>query len=328
MPAPLVSVVIPTYNQPSYLLETLDSVFAQTFGDYEVIVVNDGSTDDTAERLRAYVDLNAGAIAGRLRIVAQANGGIGVARNSGLDEARGRYVALLDHDDLWLPGKLAAQVEYFARHPECSVVSVPWAYSTDPARPTFVWSAVAGGGDGLVDRPLAMAMSHPLITSAIMFDRAKAAGLRYVTRRQAIEDQPFHFGLFARGQVGVAGDEILMIYRWHQTNSSREALYWSNGQRQLRELDAAGVFADLEPQRADLLTFLAHFGRTAAAHQLCSGRRRDGWSTFAAEFPHQVRDRAFKFLLTYPLLAVAPRWAIERVWPQDRHRDGCLTGKA
>jgi glycosyltransferase involved in cell wall biosynthesis len=111
---PLVSVVIPTYNQPQLLLETLQSVFAQTLTDYEIVVVNDGSTDDTLERLRPVAD--------RIRIISQENTGIGGARNRGIAESRGKYVALLDHDDLWMSEKLEEQAGYFEKHPECSIV--------------------------------------------------------------------------------------------------------------------------------------------------------------------------------------------------------------
>src|SRR4051794_18857373 len=123
MSTPLVSVVVPTYNQPVLLLETLQSVFAQTFDDFEVIVVNDGSTDDTAARVEALAREEPELVRGRLRLISQANQGIGAARNRGIDEARGKYVAMLDHDDLWLPEKLAAQVAFYERTPECSIVS-------------------------------------------------------------------------------------------------------------------------------------------------------------------------------------------------------------
>lgn len=101
---PRVSVVIPAYGHAELIEETLASVFSQTFRDYEVIVVDDGSPDDTGERLRPLAD------EGRIRYVAQANAGQGAARNRGLEEARGTYVAFLDDDDLWPPDKLAWQV--------------------------------------------------------------------------------------------------------------------------------------------------------------------------------------------------------------------------
>ena len=94
-----VSVIIPTYNHVDYVAETLETVFAQTFGDYEVIVVNDGSPDGTAEVLRPSRE------AGRIRYIEQANAGQAAARNRGLAEARGEFIAFLDDDDLWPPDK-------------------------------------------------------------------------------------------------------------------------------------------------------------------------------------------------------------------------------
>jgi glycosyltransferase involved in cell wall biosynthesis len=101
---PLVSVVIPTYAHADLVEETLDSVFAQTYRHLEVIVVNDGSPDDTAKVLEPI------AATGRMRYVEQENRGQGAARNRGLADATGRYVAFLDDDDLWPPDKLAWQV--------------------------------------------------------------------------------------------------------------------------------------------------------------------------------------------------------------------------
>ena len=100
---PLVSVVIPAYGHADLIGQTLESVFAQSFEDYEVVVVVDGSPDDTADRLRPLAE------AGRIRMVEQQNAGQAAARNRGLDLARGRYVALLDDDDLWPADKLAWQ---------------------------------------------------------------------------------------------------------------------------------------------------------------------------------------------------------------------------
>lgn len=92
---PAVSIIIPAYNVAPYIVETLDSVFAQTYRGYEVILINDGSTDETAERIAPFRD--------RIIYLEQKNCGVMAARNAGLRAARGRYIALLDSDDLWLP---------------------------------------------------------------------------------------------------------------------------------------------------------------------------------------------------------------------------------
>ncbi|MGH8106872.1 MAG: glycosyltransferase family 2 protein, partial [Arenimonas sp.] len=100
--APAVSIIIPAYNLAPYIAETLDSVFAQTCRDFEIIVINDGSTDDTEERIAPYRN--------RIVYIRQENRGVMAARNVGLQAARGRYIALLDGDDLWLPNFLEVLV--------------------------------------------------------------------------------------------------------------------------------------------------------------------------------------------------------------------------
>lgn len=102
MAEPLVSVVIPVHNAERYVAETLDSVFAQTYPDIEVVVVDDGSSDDSELALAPYRD--------RIVYINQANAGVSAARNAGIRRATGEYVAFLDADDLWEPDKLAIQV--------------------------------------------------------------------------------------------------------------------------------------------------------------------------------------------------------------------------
>ena len=102
---PLVTVIIPTYNRGWILQEAIDSVLDQDFSDYELIVVDDGSSDNTREILGAYGD--------RITVLRQPNRGVSAARNRGINEAAGQLIAFLDSDDLWLPGKLSTQVEFF-----------------------------------------------------------------------------------------------------------------------------------------------------------------------------------------------------------------------
>lgn len=111
-----VSVIIPTYKHRDFVLATLESVFAQTFADYEVIVINDGSPDDTAELLRPLAE------AGRIRYIEQENQGQSAARNRGISESRGEFIALLDDDDLWPPDKLEWQVKALRENADAVMV--------------------------------------------------------------------------------------------------------------------------------------------------------------------------------------------------------------
>jgi glycosyltransferase involved in cell wall biosynthesis len=112
---PIVSVVVPTYNRAELIGASVASLLAQTGVDFEVVVVDDGSTDDTRARLAAIREP-------RLRVVAAAHGGVGAARNAGVAVCRGRYVAFHDSDDEALPGRLARPVEVLETRPDLGLV--------------------------------------------------------------------------------------------------------------------------------------------------------------------------------------------------------------
>jgi glycosyltransferase involved in cell wall biosynthesis len=118
MQAPLVSVIIPTWNREVFLLEAVRSVQAQTFADWELIVVDDGSTDGTRAEMEALAEP-------RLRYIYQQNRGESSARNHGAREARGEFFAFLDSDDLWAPRALECALGFFRCHPSTGLVT--WA---------------------------------------------------------------------------------------------------------------------------------------------------------------------------------------------------------
>lgn len=169
---PDVSVVIPAYNAAPYIAETLDSVFAQTFSRYEVIVVNDGSPDtDELERVLApYIE--------RLVYLKQENRGPSAARNLAIQKARAPYVATVDSDDIWLPEYLAVQMGFLEANPEFDLVYTDaWMFGeTELAGRTYMQGAPSKGP---VTFESLLRYETSIITSCVVMRRQAAidAGL-------------------------------------------------------------------------------------------------------------------------------------------------------
>ncbi len=145
MSPPRVSVIIPVRNGKDYLQEALDSVLQQSFNDLELLLIDDGSTDDDYDQYALQDE--------RIRVIHLAGTGVSHARNVGLAQASGELLAFLDADDIWFPGKLEAQVGYFDAHPEVGVVFGKF----------IRWNALPGGG---------FAPASSLIEDAGQFTRA------------------------------------------------------------------------------------------------------------------------------------------------------------
>ncbi|MCJ8280869.1 MAG: glycosyltransferase family 2 protein, partial [Rivularia sp. ALOHA_DT_140] len=112
---PKVSVIIPAYNAMGFLPETLESVLQQTFTDFEILIINDGSSDDIVEWASKISD-------SRVRLITQINQGVSAARNTGIRNSQGEYIAFLDADDLWEPTKLEKQVNCLKANPGVGLV--------------------------------------------------------------------------------------------------------------------------------------------------------------------------------------------------------------
>lgn len=133
---PLVSIIVPAYNCAPFVGEAIQSVLEQEYPHKEIIAVNDGSSDSTLSALKAFGD--------RIIVVDQPHGGAGAARNTGLRHAKGDYIAFLDGDDVWFPGKLSLQVRYLEEHAHVGLVFTGWTVCAEPgdgssallARPT------------------------------------------------------------------------------------------------------------------------------------------------------------------------------------------------
>ena len=208
---PTVSVVMPVRNAGHFLLDTLASVFGQTFADFEFVVVDDGSTDDTAAILAAETDP-------RLRVVTQQNAGLVASMNRAVLLARGKYVARMDADDRCEPDRLARQVAFLDAHPEVAIVG--GAISTMdqdgvqlapkvlfPATHEQIWAAVG-------KRP--WVMCHP----TVMFRRQLAidAGL-YLPWFEYAEDTEFIARMMTVGRAANLPD-VLLHYRLNRGSAS------------------------------------------------------------------------------------------------------------
>jgi len=211
---PAISVIIPTYQRSGTVLETLASVFAQTFSDYEVIVVNDGSPDDTGAVLAPFVT------AGRIRYCEQANRGAGAARNRGLFEARGEFVAFLDDDDLWPIDKLRWQVEYLTTRPEAGVVAGSCQrFSTDGL------VGVPIGGDAVLITAERISQGNPFVSPGQTLIRTTY--LREVGGFDemlcGVEDMDLWFRFALRWRIDYV-PKVALEYRLHSTNASSDRL--------------------------------------------------------------------------------------------------------
>ena len=131
-----VSVLIPSYNTARYIREAIDSVLAQDYPNKEVIVIDDGSTDETIDILGEYGSV--------IKVLQQQNQGAAVARNRGIEAAQGDYIAFLDSDDVWLPGKLSTQIAYLEAHPDIGLIYSRWKAWKPDEQGQFVLPEIPG----------------------------------------------------------------------------------------------------------------------------------------------------------------------------------------
>ncbi len=166
----MISVVIPLYNKVAQVEATLRSVQAQTYRDFEIVVVDDGSTDGSAEKVESLGIEN-------LRLIRQKNAGVSAARNRGIEEAKGEYVALLDADDLWKPNYLAVQYALAQKYPGCDVFATDYECCDGMGRvsKTIIRNLPFDGTDGeLINYFEVASCSNPPICSISVMVRRSA----------------------------------------------------------------------------------------------------------------------------------------------------------
>lgn len=166
----MISVIIPLYNKAEKISNTLQSVLEQTFQDFEIVVVNDGSTDNSVAEVYKIKDP-------RIRLVHQENAGVSAARNRGIQEARFDLIAFLDADDNWKPNYLESQYELYKKYPTCSVyvTNYEFHHSADTVIPTIIRKLPFKESDGILINYFEVAYcSHPPICSISIMVRKEA----------------------------------------------------------------------------------------------------------------------------------------------------------
>lgn len=209
-----VSVVIPVYNCDRYIAEAIDSVLAQTYSNFEIIVVDDGSIDDTAQVLQQYGN--------QIQVIQQANRGVAVARNTGITQAQGKWIAFLDADDYFFPDKLAAQLAVAETQPHLGIIHSGWQRVSATGEPMMTvepWQQI----------PYLTLESwlrwKPVLPSAMLFRRdwlQKSGG--FDPRFPPAEDTELVLRLAAMGCEADWSRQVTVSYRQHPDSAMHKGL--------------------------------------------------------------------------------------------------------
>jgi glycosyltransferase involved in cell wall biosynthesis len=268
MAVPKVTVVMPVYNGERFLRESLDSVCAQTFQDFEVLCVDDGSTDNSAAVLEQYAE--------RIRVVRQKNSGQSAARNAGVRLAKGQYIAFLDQDDLWYPAKLMHQVAVLDAGPDVVLVHCDFDRIDDGGRILQEKAGMSERTTALAS-PMGQLIGEALIFPSAMMIRKTAyeqiGGFHY--ELQGFEDFDLIARLKERGRFMML-NEIGMAYRVHGQGFTRAGGLHIIRSREkfLRRMQE--LYREDRSKQTILRRMLADCYSDWGLHEVRAGNRKEG----------------------------------------------------
>ena len=315
MEQPLVSVIIPAFNSSAYVLEAIASAHAQTYAPLEVIVVDDGSTDDTAEKLRGLIET------GKIRYQFQANQGLGAARNTGIQLARGKYLQFLDADDLIAPTKIEKQVQHLENSALASVCGADFR-CFEHANPSGLF-----GGDSFKGafplRSVAQLFEFETVIHRWLFPASlvcEAGG--FETNMPATEDWLLLWKLAARDTRFEYVDEPLALYRKHGLAMTADFERLAVGH--LLAIDEVERYQPCHRlslySKRELNALRESYHYELGLFYVCQNRSRRAWSHLLRALVLAPNRRQVKLLL----LATIPAWganamsragsANERLW--------------
>jgi glycosyltransferase involved in cell wall biosynthesis len=252
---PLVTAAVPTYNRARFLPAALESVFAQTFRDYEVVVVDDGSTDETPSVLAPYLE--------RIRYVRQENAGRSAARNACIRGAGGRYVSFLDSDDAWVPEKLELHVALLEARPEVGMVHGHVDVIDADGRPVpeatefhhRLWSAANRNGTSYAG----YALECRCFSSATTFRASVFERVGLYDESLALDDYELYLRVAMDFEIAFL-ERTVALYRSHGENMNPEELTLGQiqgAEKHLRLIDERPDVAERTQARRNLHAMLA-----------------------------------------------------------------------
>lgn len=211
---PLVSVIIPTYNDGDYLCEAIEGVLNQTYENLEIIVVDDGSTLDPKPMLEKYMS--------HVCYIRKANGGVGSARNTGIQSAKGQFLAFLDSDDIWMPRKIEMQVRRFMQQPELGVLFTDQCTFDEAGIRSRSKTEMCEVFEGMVFEKLFSCNFVGISTVMIRKECVDRVGMFDQTGEiSTIEDINYFIRLARYYKFGYI-DDVLVKYRLHGDNMSND----------------------------------------------------------------------------------------------------------
>jgi glycosyltransferase involved in cell wall biosynthesis len=287
---PSVSVVVPAYNAERHVAETLSAILSQSHPPDEVIVVDDGSTDGTADELARF--------RGEVQVLSQANRGAAGAHNTGFTAARGTYVARCDADDVWGPDKLERQLDVVRTHPEVDIaLGAAWVFGREErlfAEPP---------GEGILDERAfrrTLYRANVVCASSALIRRDLFEKLGPFADRLPCEDYDYWLRAAKAGAVFFYDPGVLLRYRQHAGNVTNNALEMCRS-RYLAHTWHADVVDDRRLVRAVLAQDCADLGRLLVD----ADRHAEARSAFS----ESLRHRPGAFALAWTLLvSVPPRY--------------------
>ena len=217
----MISVVIPLYNKEKSITTTLESVFAQSYTDYEIIVVDDGSTDNSAAVVQSIISKRPMSnVKCQIRLISKPNGGVCSARNRGIEEARGEYIALLDADDQWDKDYLSEQVRMMREFPKAAMWGINYAEMYNGRLVRQLATGLPEGYRGYVENYFQMPnrVSDLFCSSNVVIrkDVFEKVGM-FDERIKYAEDSDMWYRIIATHPVAFY-DQYMVFYRWDAEN--------------------------------------------------------------------------------------------------------------